>query len=62
MLKTVILSLTLLSVKSEKKDSWTWFLVQLLDGMVSMESGTVIIFYRQKGLLDAVSTIVLNAH
>lgn len=44
-------------VELEKKDSWDWLLVQLRDGIVDMECDIVIIYDRQKQLLDPVSFV-----
>lgn len=59
--KTIFFTIVFAIVESENKHSWSWFLVQLQDRIVSMKSD-LIIFDRQKGLLDAMSTVFPNAH
>lgn len=41
-----IFSITFAIMESEKKDSGTWFLIQLWHEIVNMERGVVIIFDR----------------
>ncbi|KAL2235243.1 UNVERIFIED_CONTAM: hypothetical protein Sindi_1256500, partial [Sesamum indicum] len=49
-------------VEIEKYDSWEWFLNLLLRDIGSLdEKGWAFIFYRQKGLFEAVSSLAPNA-
>lgn len=41
-------------VESENRDSWTWFLIQLLEEIFNRKHHVIIISDRQKGLLGTV--------
>lgn len=57
-----IFSITFAIVESENKDSWTWFLIQVLERIFNTKHDVIIISDRQKGLLDTVPFVFSDAH
>lgn len=49
-------------VESENKGSWTWFLVQVRNEMINMDTDVVIISDKQKGLMETVSLALPNTY
>lgn len=57
-----IFSIRFAIVESENKDSWTWFLIQVLERIFNTKHDFIIIYDRQIGLLDTIPFVFSDAH